>query len=281
MDHLHILATLWALGSTLAWGTGDFAGGLAARKHNVYTVLLTAQLISLFPLILLTITIETSVPNSRDMLFGSIAGIFGVIGLLNLYSGFASGRMSIVTPLAAIIAGTVPVLVSLLTQGMPTPMQAIGFAMALLAVWFLSSDGKQITASATELRFALFSGLGFAGLLICLNASSGETALWPVLAARLTSITTFGLYVLHQKRWHTPPIRLLPLIGTTGLLDTAGNYFFVMAGQHGRLDVVTSIASLYPAVTVLLAWLVLKERLNLLQALGIALTLIAITLIAT
>lgn len=263
------------------WGTGDFSGGLAARKHNVHSVLFTAQLISLIPLILLTISLENTIPNNRDLLPGAIAGLFGVIGLLNLYSGLASGRMSIVTPLAAMVACTLPVLVSLFTEGMPSLMQAGGFAVALLAVWLLASDGKRVTASRTELRFALLSGTGFAGVFICLNATSGETALWPVLAARITSITALGLYVLSQKRWHTPPFRILPLIAATGLLDTAGNYFFVMAGRHGRLDVITSVASLYPAVTVLLAWLLLKERLNLLQTLGIVFALTAIALIVT
>jgi uncharacterized membrane protein len=281
MDNLHILAILWALGSTFAWGAGDFTGGLVARKHNVYSVLLTAQLISLLPLILLTVSVETAVPNSHDLLLGCIAGLFGVIGLLNLYSGLASGRMSIVSPLAAMVACTLPVLVSLFTEGMPSLMQAGGFALALLAVWLLSSDGKQITASTTELRFALLSGLGFAGVFICFNATSGETALWPVLASRITSVTALSLYVVSQKRWHTPPFRILPLIAATGLLDTTGNYFFVMAGQHGRLDVVTSVVSLYPAITVLLAWLLLKERLNLLPILGVVLALTAITLIVT
>ncbi|SEB14167.1 Uncharacterized membrane protein [Thiothrix caldifontis] len=281
MDNLHILAILWAIGSTFTWGTGDFTGGLAARKHNVYSVLLTAQLISLLPLILLTVSLETAVLNSSDLLLGCIAGLFGVIGLLNLYSGLASGRMSIVTPLAAMVACTIPVLVSVFTEGIPSLMQTGGFALALLAVWLLSSDGKHITASTTELRFALLSGLGFAGVFICLNATSGETALWPVLASRITSVTALSLYVVSQKRWHTPPLRFIPLIAVTGLLDTAGNYFFVMAGQHGRLDVITSVASLYPAVTVLWAWLLLKERLNLLQTLGIILALTAITLIAT
>ncbi len=277
---MHFTSIAWALGATLAWGGGDFAGGLSSRKHNIYSVLLTAQFISLIPLGILVVWFERVIPRGSDILLSSAAGLFSVMGLLNLYKGLSIGRMSIVTSLTAIIANALPVLVSLLTEGIPSPWQISGFGLALVAIWLLSSDGKHLIATLTELRLAALGGLGFAGVFICYNKISGETYLWPMFISRFVSVLVISVYTLSHRTWHKPPLKLLPLIALTGLLDAAGNYCFIIAGQYGRLDIVTSVASLYPTITILLAWLVLRELLTVGQVIGIAFALSAIMLIA-
>ncbi|OAD23528.1 membrane protein containing DUF6, transmembrane [Candidatus Thiomargarita nelsonii] len=255
-----LLTTFFALGATIAWGSGDFSGGLAVKRHNVYSVLLAAQLISFIPLLLLVLSFEFIVPQTADLLLGGLGGVCSMIGLLNLYTGLARGRMSIVAPLAAITASVIPVLIGILSDGPPTTVQSIGFIIALVAVWFLSSDGQRLEATAIELRFAIISGVGFAAFYVAIDRVSGDTALWPVLAARVASLIALSLYTISRRKWHTPTRSLLPLIALVGLLDTAGNYFFTMATQVGRLDVATIVSSLYPAITIMLAWLILKER---------------------
>lgn len=273
------LTALFALGAAAAWGSGDFSGGLAVKRHNVYSVLLAAQLISAVPLLVLVLSFESVVPRIDDLLLGALGGVCGMIGLLNLYLGLAKGRMTIVAPLTAIVASVIPVVVGLLSDGMPTNVQAMGFVIALVAVWFLSSDGRRLEATPVELRFALLSGIGFAAFFVSLDQVSGETTLWPIWAARVASLIALSFFTVIYGKWRAPARSLLPIIALAGLFDVAGNYFFVMAAQAGRLDIATIISSLYPAITVMLAWLIFKERLKLQQGFGVAAALIAIVMI--
>ena len=274
-----LLTAILALGATLAWGCGDFSGGLASRRHDVHSVVIAAQLISLAPLLILVMSFEFVVPQASDLLFASLGGVVGIFGLLNLYQGLSVGRMSVVAPLAAIIASVIPVLVGILADGLPTAIQLAGFTLALVAVWLLSGDGKRLDATAGELRFAIMGGIGFAAFYVSLDQVSGETILWPVLAARVASIVALSVYALSRRHWLAPPRSLLPLIVLTGLLDTAGNYFFTMATHTGRLDIATVVSSLYPGITVMLALVILKERLKLNQWFGVLAALVAIAMI--
>ena len=245
----------------------------------MHSVVIAAQLISLAPLLILVVSFECVMPQVSDLLFGSLGGVVGVFGLLNLYQGLSVGRMSVVAPLTAIIASAIPVLIGVLADGLPTLIQLAGFTLALVAVWLLSGDGKRLEATAGELRFAIMGGIGFAAFYVSLDQVSGETILWPVLAARVASIVALSVYALSRRHWLAPPRSLLPLIVLTGLLDTAGNYFFTMATHTGRLDIATVVSSLYPGITVMLALLVLRERLKLNQWFGVLAALVAIAMI--
>lgn len=270
------LTVILGLGATVAWGSGDFCGGLASRRHNVYNVLLVAQLVSVFPLLALTLSLENQLPKLYDVLLGGIGGIFSILGVLYLYIGLAQGRMSVVAPLTAILSSTISVAVGVVMDGMPTRIQGIGFACALLAIGFLSSDGKRFTASPIELRLSMLSGIGFAVFYISLNSVSGETLLWPIFTARISSLIVLSCYFFKHSNWHAPSIKLFPLVALTGLLDTLGNYFFTMATQTGRLDVATTVSSLYPVITVLLALILLKERQKTSQWIGMLITFLAV-----
>lgn len=274
-----LLATLFSLAAAIAWGSGDFSGGLAVKRHNAYSVLLTSQAISLLPLIALILWFEPFLPSQQDVLLGMLTGIFVMLALMHFYIGLAKGRMSVVAPVAAIIACVIPVMLGMWTQGLPSPLQLGGFALALLAVWLLSNPDSKLKASAMELRYALISGLCFAGVFICLHSVSGETRLWPVFTARATSMVTVGIYTFTRGYWVMPSRPLLPLIALAGLFDVLGSYCFVMASHAGRLDMVTLFASLYPAVTVLLAWLIIKEQLEKKQWAGVLTSFIAIGLL--
>lgn len=274
-----LLTALYALGATLAWGSGDFSGGLVSRHHNVYSVLLTAQLISVIPLLLLAVSFEQVIPRNEDLLLGGLGGFCGIIGLRNLYLGLAKGRMSIVAPLSAIISSVIPVLLGILADGLPGSLQFSGFALALVAVGLLSTNGQGFDVRLLELRFAAMSGVGFAFFFVFLDRVSGETILWPVLAARISSLIALSLYTVSCRQWQRPAWSLLPLITLAGLLDTAGNYCFAMAAQSGRLDIATIISCLYPGITVILARAILKERLQRKQWFGIWAAFIAIVMI--
>ncbi|WP_353570293.1 DMT family transporter [Candidatus Albibeggiatoa sp. nov. BB20] len=274
-----LLTIFFALGAVVTWGSGDFTGGFVTKRHPVYSTLLTGQLISIIPFFVLALSFEFVVPRMDDVLLSCLAGLGGMVGLLNLYSGLAQGRMSVVAPLVAITASILPIFVGIFTDGIPTLIQITGFFIAISAVWLLSSNGRQFDITSIELRFALTSGLGFAIFFILIDRISGDTALWPIVAARFASITALSLYVISRREWKPPTKALLPLMVLTGLFDTTGSYFFMMAAQVGRLDIATVISSLYPAITVILAWLILKERLKISQWFGVATALISVVMI--
>ncbi|MEK7989972.1 MAG: DMT family transporter [Thiotrichaceae bacterium] len=280
MLETNLLTIIFALGAMVTWGSGDFVGGFVTKRHPVYSTLLTGQLIGIIPFLILALYFEFFIPRLDDMLLSCVAGFGGMIGLLNLYSGLAKGRMSVVAPLTAITASIIPVFVGIFTEGVPTFIQITGFFIAIMAVWLLSSNGRKLDITAIELRFALTSGLGFATFLIFIDQISGETALWPLLAARFVSVTILSFYIISRGSWKPPTKALLPLIALTGLFDMMGSYFFIIAAHVGRLDIATIISGLYPAVTVILAWFILKERLKISQWFGVAAALISVAMIA-
>lgn len=270
---------LFMIGAMIFWGTGDFCGGLISKRHSVYSVLLTAQLISILPLFILVLFFE-KIPQFQDIVFGGLSGLGGMIGLLHLYKGLAEGRMAIVAPLTAMIMCIIPVFVGVMIDGVATILQICGFMIALMAIWLVSSDGRRLTVTILELRLAVIAGVTMGGACIAIDQGTGQSVLGLTLVARITSISVLLLYVISQKQWRSPKPELLPLIATAGLCDVLGNYCFTTAVLAGRLDVAIIVSSLYPVVTIALAWFILKERLQIRQWFGIFSALLAIVLIA-
>ena len=271
---------LFGLFSALAWGAGDFCGGLSSKRAHAYTVVLVAEFVGALLLAALAVIFSERVPGLSLLLYSGIGGIVGAAGLLALYSGLSSGHMGIVAPLSAVIAGVVPITATLLSEGWPTGSQLAGFLVALAAVWFLAG-GTGNSISRRELGYAAAAGLGF-GLYFVLvdRATAGGAVFWNLAFAR-----TLGGLVLLAIVWTTrrpilPPRDILPLNVMAGMLDAGGNLFFALAALAGRLDVAAILSSLYPGSTVLLAWALLGERLNRPQAVGVMAALLAIVLIA-
>lgn len=273
------LTVLLALGATVIWGSGDFCGGWVVKRYNVYSLLLSAQLISLLPFLALVISFESTLPHYSDVLIGIVASLGSMFGLLNLYQGLAHGRMYIVAPITGMIACIVPVGMGILIDGLLSGLTLMGFAFALLAVWLLSGGGYRLTFTSIELRFSVLAGGGFALFLISMDQLSGDTILWPVWLGRVASVLVLALYTLRRRYWQPPSRSLLPVITVVGLCDLAGNYYFTLATQTGRLDIAVVVASLYPAITVVLAWLILREPLKQSQWLGLLAALFSIALI--
>jgi drug/metabolite transporter (DMT)-like permease len=280
INNPELLAVAYGLASAAVWGAGDFSGGLATRRGNVYGVVLLSQVVGLFALLGLALLLEGTLPPVRDLLFGSLAGIAGVIGLLALYSGLARGQMGVVAPITAVLSATIPVIVGIITEGIPPGLVLLGFGLAVTAVWLLSSGGKTKGIRRGELGLALLAGLGFSLFFIFIDQVSAGVVLWPLVAARLAAVPLLLLFVTARRQWQPPARGLLPIIGLAGILDSGGNLFFTLAAQSGRLDIAAVLASLYPASTVLLARLILKEKLGARQWLGVAVALVALVLIA-
>ena len=250
------LAVVCGLCSALVWGAGDFAGGLASRRGNALTVILFSQLIGGTLLVCLAAAFAQSMPPVRHLLFGGLAGIFGVLGLIGLYKGLAQGRMGLVAPLSAVVTALVPMTFSFLVEGFPGWLRTIGFGIAIAAVWFLSSPGDKSKIEPGELRLSILAGLGFGLFFIFMDQASSQSVLWPLVAARAAAIAVMFTLLATTRQLAPPPRGQFVFIALAGILDTAGNAAFGMAAHLGRLDIAAILASLYPASTVLLAWLV-------------------------
>ncbi|MBP7999474.1 MAG: DMT family transporter [Chloroflexi bacterium] len=274
-------AAIFGLLSAASWGTGDFAGGLATKKSSAYFVVLFSQLIGIVFLLGLTLIIGERPPHPTDLLKGAVGGLAGAVGLLVLYQGLARGRMGVVAPIAAVITTLPPLVVSFWSEGWPGARPLLGFGTALLGVWLISRTQEKGGIVRQDLTLAGIAGLGFGLFYISLDQVNEGAVLWPLMAARLASITVIGILVWLGRPRPRPTLRELPIIVLSGLGDTGGNAFFMLAAQAGRLDVAAVLSSLYPATTVLLAWLILKERLQGGQWWGVAAALMAIILITS
>jgi drug/metabolite transporter (DMT)-like permease len=236
-------------------------------------------LVGLLTLISIALLLAEPFPTFTDLLFGAAAGISGVIGLTALYRGLADGQMGVIAALTAVVTAIVPVLVGIVFEGLPGGQQLIGFVIALTAVWFISKSTGETTIRPRDLLLALIAGLGFGGFLILIDQTRIGAVLWPLAAARIAAIMFLLTLVTVTRQRIKPAVNQLPIIVLAGIFDAGGNTFFALAAQLGRLDISAVLSSLYPATTVLLAWLILKERLFRQQWVGVAAALIAIVLI--
>lgn len=213
-----------------------------------------------------------------DLIWGAVAGVLVMAGYGFLLQGFATGRMGIVAPVSGVLATAIPVIFSAFTEGLPRGLQVLGFGLALVSIWMLSRPEK-FGSRPEGLGMALLAGLGFGGFFTALNQVSESAVFWPLAAGRLTSCILMVAFASFTRRSLLPQAPPLALLGLLGLLDVGGNLFFLLAVQTGRLDVAAVLASLYPAVTAVLAWLITKEQMTHLQAVGAAVAVFAIALI--
>jgi drug/metabolite transporter (DMT)-like permease len=269
----------FALAASLSWGAGDFSGGVATRRAKVLSVVIAAHAIGLMMLIALALIWSEPFPSTLDIIWGSVAGLAGAVGVVAFYQSLSVGRMGIVAPITAMLSAAVPVLFGAFLEGLPGPLQLCGFVLALIAVGLISGLGV-VKGRPKGLGLAFLAGLGFGSFFILISRVSHGAIFWPLAAARLASFLFLLAVILIRRQKVLPKKSVLPVVFLAGALDVAGNVFFVLATHAGRLDVAAILSSLYPAVTVLLASIILKERVTRIQTIGICIALVAIPLIS-
>ena len=280
MAHAWLFGTVvFGLAASISWGTGDFSGGLASRRTHVFTVVLCVYVTGVILLPILALVWREPLPSWSDALWGASAGLLGTLGLTAYYRALAFGRMGINAPITAVLAASLPVIFSAFALGLPRPLQLVGFGLALLSV-VLVSRPERMAGRPAGLGMALLAGLGIGGFFILIGQVSARAVFWPLTCARIVSLLFMVVFMRVRGEALLPKKQGFPLILLAGALDVAGNVFFVLAAHAGRLDVATILSSLYPAMTVLLAALILRERVSRLQATGIVLALGAILLIS-
>ena len=274
-----MIGIFFALAAATSWGAGDFCGGLAARKFKPFQVLLLTTAGSLSLLILFALLWNEALPSYRDILIAVIAGICGSLGLTALYRGLTLGNTALVAPVAGVVGAILPIAAGIVNQGLPTTLQLSGFGLAILGIWLVSwSNGKHKPGKRSGLSLALLAGLGFGGFLVLITQLEGEQIFTPLVFSKLASIL-LAWALVRLNRLPLPNPRQSPIAILSGFLDAGGNILYLFATQFTRLDIAAILSSLYPAGTVVLSILVLKESVSPQQWMGVLACLTAIILI--
>jgi drug/metabolite transporter (DMT)-like permease len=280
-----MLAICLAVASSLGYGVGDFAGGLAARRAPVLRVVTVTLLVSLAFEVALWPAVGGRW-SAAALLWGGAAGLASAAASALLYRSLALGPMSVLSPVTAVVSAALPVAAGLAAGERLTAAGACGVTLAVVAVVAVSTgtgtSGRAGRPGPAALLLAVAAGAGIAAQLICLSRSPHDSGIAPLIACRAVSVAVL-LPVAVLRRGPAPSRPLLPRPGpavAAGLFDAAGNLAFLLAVRGGTLVVVAVITALYPAGTVLLARRVLAERLTRWQLAGLAAAAAAVTILA-
>ena len=276
-----LIVVLLGMLASLGWGIGDFGGGLASRVAPVLGVLFTSQLASLSVGIPLLLLVREPAMTSSDVVLSAIGGALGASGLALLYRGLSVGRMGVVAPVAAMITAALPVAYGVLTEGAPSELAIAGIGCAAVGVVLVSMTGSAPDGRPSGLWYGIVTGFLFGMFPIVANGISDDVLVAPVVTVRIASIVTVGGFILLLRRqeWRVPR-RYWPAMLGIGLVDMLATASYLAALSVGPLAIAAILTSLYPIVTVILAALVLKERISPVHAVGIGAAALAVVLIA-
>ena len=261
-----------------AWGAGDFTGGLAARRANVFGVVVVGYTFGLLVMISIVALKQESIPPRSSLLWAICAGLIGGVALAAFYAGLAAGKMGVVAPVAAVLTAAAPVVFAWFHEGLPHRYQIAGFALALIALWLVSRPEQ--SGPPEGFGLAIFSGLGFGAYLILIHMAGKEAVYWPLATSRAASVVSLLAGSLAFRKFRLPARPQVPLCAAAGILDAFGLACFLLAARSGRFDVAAVLSSLYPAVTALLASVLLKEHMSTWQRWGMIAALVSVVLIA-
>jgi drug/metabolite transporter (DMT)-like permease len=282
---------LLALASALLYGAADFTGGLATRRAATIPVVVISQFSGMVMLALLLPLLPGSAPSRADLWWGVAAGLTGGIGVALLYRALAIGRMAVVAPTTAVCAVAIPVVIATLQGERPGPLAVAGILLGIVSIVLVSQQTEAAAVPAPTahaprsyglppgVAIALLSGVAIGFFFLSLAQTAPESGMWPILGARVTSVTLFGLAAVVGRMSFRLPRPALSLALGGGIVDMLANAAYLLAARDGPLSLVVTLSSLYPASTVLLARVVLGERLNARQVGGVVCALGAIVLI--
>lgn len=297
------MAALLALGAAATWGVGDFLGGLTSRRANELVVTALSQVAGLLVLAVL-LPLGGAAASGEALAWGALAGLGGAGGLLAYFRALAIGPMGVTAPVAALTGAVVPVVAGVLLGERPGAIAWVGVAVGVAATVLASRPAEEAVvhpedhpelevapagtspeevASGADLRSGIIAasvaGLLFGLFFVALDQAPSDAGLWPLLGARGTGLTMIAV-LLVARRPARPDASATRMALTSGLLDMAANTLFLLAVQRGLLVLVSVLTSLYPVGVVLLARIVLGERLGRGQQIGVVLAMLAVVLIA-
>jgi uncharacterized membrane protein len=266
------------MAATMAWGTSDFLGGYATRRADPF---LFTAIFNLGGLVLVGTLAALSHPvllSPRSALWIVAGGICGSAAVAIFFRALSTGRMGLVAPLAAVIGAAIPAIFSMFTEGLPGIVSILGFILAAAGLWLLTRTEEG--SSRENIGLAVIAGIGFAAFYICIRQAGSGSPLWFATLTRAGGLLVTGLIVLLQGSFRKITAAGIRWGVLAGGIDSVGTMMFVLSSQSGRLDEAVVISSLYPAVTVLLARLLLKEHFTRWRFVGLLAALAAVPMIA-
>ena len=278
-----MVAIALGLAASLSWGIADFIGGIQSRRMPVVAVVLGSQLAGL-ALVVVIVAVRGEAPPDGDFaLYAALSSVGGIVGLVAFYHALSIGAMGVVAPLSS-TAAVIPVAVGVATGDRPSALQAVGVAVAICGVILASreagEEAKESRAVSRGAGFALISAVGFGCFFLAIDRASDADVLWAVTVNRTVSVALLGVALLAMR----PKVGLRPVdmrtLAIVGVLDITANGLFALAATKGLVSVVAVLSSLYPVMTVILARVVLKERLAAVQRIGAFTALAGVALIS-
>ena len=280
-----------ALCAAGVWGGGDFSGGMGVKTAGgslraALRVVLLSHISSFTVLVAIATLRGDPFPHGAYLAWGVAAGVAGGLSLTCFYIALSRGAMGISAAVSGLVAAAIPALVASFTEGLPGTRRLIGFIIAGAAIWMIAAGPAEARASRSTAALAIAAGAGFGVYFVALKMAGPAGVVWPMATARMGSLTVCSLWALGMELFggrREPvrmPARAILWSLSTALLDTSGNLLFVVATRSWRLDVAAVLASLYPASTILLAALMLKEKPTRRQAFGMGVAAVAVALIS-
>jgi drug/metabolite transporter (DMT)-like permease len=265
------------------WGAADFSGGYSSRRANAFIVAAFSHLCAFALMLSLALMEKGAFPSRNSILWAIAAGAVGGFSLAIFYRALAQGQMGLTAPVAALLGAAIPTLADIAMEGAPSRWTIVGFLLAILAIWLITrpepGGGNDESGHPKGVAMAALSGVGFAGFYLCIHQASGSPT-WLAAISRIGSFTATSIAILATGAPIVLKGRSALLSMTAGFLDILGTALFIQASERGRLDEAVVITALYPAITVLLARIVLKEHFSRWKFVGLLAALAAVPLIA-
>jgi drug/metabolite transporter (DMT)-like permease len=276
-----VLTVVLGLAAATAYGVGDFAGAVASRRHNAVTVLLYSYPVGAV-LMTALLPLFPGTLSGRVVLFGFLGGAAGLVGVIVMYSLMTIAPMNVISPVTAVLAAIVPVVVGVAIGERPAVAAWAGIALGVVAVVLVSRTREDHPHGKIALRvlaLATLSGLGFGAYFVFLARAGHDSGLWPLVVSRIGSALLILPVAARRRAYHRITDRTFGITMLAGVCDAGANMFFLLASREGLLSLASVLTSLYPAVTVLLAMALLKEHATRTQRFGLLLAGASVVLI--
>jgi drug/metabolite transporter (DMT)-like permease len=267
--------------SAAGWGLADFGAGITSRRSQVYGVLLGSQLAGAVVALALAVALREPTPAPADLGWAAISSVFGGLGLASLYIGLARGRMSVVAPVTGVLVAAIPAVAGIALEGALPAGVGIGIGLAIASVVVVSRIGGTDDGRPSGLGWGIAAGLALGALAITLSRIGDGRVFGPLAVMRFGEVLLVAVLVAGARRPWRVPLRLWWAVAIVGALDMGATAAYVAATQAGPLAIAAVLSALYPVGTVILAVLILHERVARRHLAGIALAAVAIVLITT
>ena len=273
------MAVLLAVLSSVAWGSADFVGGVLSRRRPAYAVVAASQALGLVAVGVVAVLTRAWADPVGWLPWAVAAGAAGTAGLVSFYAGLASGTMGVVSSIAALSA-LVPVLAGLLQGDRPSTAALGGIALAVVGAVAAAGPELRSGAPSRPIVLAATAGVCFGLALVFIERGARDSVVMTLTGMRATSVVVFAVVAIGLRSVGGLVVRDLPSLAMVGVGDVGANLLFAIASQRGLLSVTGALGSLYPVVTVLLARVVLHERLRLVQQVGVVAALGGVVLVS-